>query len=401
VDALSTGYSAFCTWGEADAPQLIVGTDFRFIDRELNDVEIYRMPDRWNFPIPRSYFANPGIMFEYGLPASESWRFRTGGRFDWVVTDAQNSVPGVGDDSGPILITDRLKTDRLDRNFTLWSWFLTSEWECRENVTFLGAVGFAERPPTLTELYTAGSFINLLQSGLTTLTGDPELDKERLTQIDLGLRWDYPRFRGSLTGFHSWIHNYITFDGGLIEEDQIGKKNNRVTLVNTDLATIAGCELRAVYDVRPMLETFVIMTYLEGRDHTRRKPSRPRGVGDRSGVSWEVEPLPNIPAFDTRIGVRLHAVADESDDTERWSIALIARMVDEQERVAYSLFERRTPGYTVWNLRAHWWATERLLMTAGVDNLFDRFYREHLDYRAGRGVYQPGMTFYFGTELVY
>ena len=42
----------------------------------------------------------------------------------------------------------------------------------------------------------------------------------------------------------------------------------------TDLATITGLELREVYDVSPMLEMFVTMTYQEGRDHTRRKPSR-------------------------------------------------------------------------------------------------------------------------------
>lgn len=28
-------------------------------------------------------------------------------------------------------------------------------------------------------------------------------------------------------------------------------------------------------------------------------------------------------------------------------------------------------------------------------------YREHLDYRAGRGVFQPGVNFYFASELTY
>jgi len=401
VDAASTGYSAIFSWGQEGTPQLSVGTDFRYIKRELNDIEDQRPPDRWNFPIPPCYSANPGIMAEYALPGDGGWNLRTGGRFDWVVTDAENSVPGVGDATGPILITDRLKTDRLDRHFTLWSWFLTSELACNDNLTLQGAFGFAERPPTLTELYTSGSFINLLQSGLTTLTGDPELEEEKLWQIDIGLSWDYPQFRGSLTGFHSWIEDYITFDGGLITEAQIGQKNNRVSLVNTDLATITGLELREVYDVSPMLEMFVTMTYQEGRDHTRRKPSRLRGVGDRSGVSTEKEPLPNIPAFDTRLGVRVHSDDTGEEGNRGWSVALVGRMVDAQDLVAYSLFERYTPGYTVWNVRSHVWLADRLLVTFGIENLFNRFYRDHLDYRAGLGVYQPGITGYVGSELIY
>ena len=42
-----------------------------------------------------------------------------------------------------------------------------------------------------------------------------------------------------------------------------------------------------------------------------------------------------------------------------------------------------------------------MMMFAGVENFTDRFYREHLDYRAGRGVWQPGINFYFSGQLTY
>jgi iron complex outermembrane recepter protein len=41
------------------------------------------------------------------------------------------------------------------------------------------------------------------------------------------------------------------------------------------------------------------------------------------------------------------------------------------------------------------------MLIAGVENFTDDFYREHLDYRTGRGVNQPGVNFYFSTELTY
>ncbi len=42
-----------------------------------------------------------------------------------------------------------------------------------------------------------------------------------------------------------------------------------------------------------------------------------------------------------------------------------------------------------------------LLVTTGVENLSNKFYRERIDYRSGRGVFQPGIGFYFGGELQY
>jgi outer membrane receptor protein involved in Fe transport len=42
-----------------------------------------------------------------------------------------------------------------------------------------------------------------------------------------------------------------------------------------------------------------------------------------------------------------------------------------------------------------------VLLTAGVENLFNRFYREHLDLRTGVGVYEPGLNGYFGVEMRY
>jgi outer membrane receptor protein involved in Fe transport len=42
-----------------------------------------------------------------------------------------------------------------------------------------------------------------------------------------------------------------------------------------------------------------------------------------------------------------------------------------------------------------------LLLLAGIENLTDKYYHEHLDLRTGRGVFQPGINFYFGFELTY
>ncbi len=87
--------------------------------------------------------------------------------------------------------------------------------------------------------------------------------------------------------------------------------------------------------------------------------------------------------------------------TPRWNVELSTRLVARQNRAPGSLAEQATPAFALVDLRSYWQATNHLQLVARVENLTDAFYREHLDFRTGRGVYQPGINFYFGSELTY
>jgi outer membrane receptor protein involved in Fe transport len=81
-------------------------------------------------------------------------------------------------------------------------------------------------------------------------------------------------------------------------------------------------------------------------------------------------------------------------------------MVAGQNRVADSLRELPTGGFTVFNVRGFWKVNDTLLLSAGVDNLGDRNYREHLDPISGNllGVsplLRPGTNFFFNTQISY
>jgi outer membrane receptor protein involved in Fe transport len=78
-------------------------------------------------------------------------------------------------------------------------------------------------------------------------------------------------------------------------------------------------------------------------------------------------------------------------------------VVDRQDLVAASLLESPTPGFVVWDLRGYWRIRDGLLTTAGVENLTDKTYREHLDFRSPSGiqVFQTGVNFYAGAEVNY
>jgi iron complex outermembrane recepter protein len=133
--------------------------------------------------------------------------------------------------------------------------------------------------------------------------------------------------------------------------------------VNTALATFVGAEAYGECDVTGWLTPFATLSYVRGQDETRdgdfaTRPATPaspstrdydRSRGYYGNVPGEAkEPLPSIYPLVSRVGMRLHP----GDDASRWSVELAARMVARQNRVAASLLESPSPGFTVWDVRA-------------------------------------------------
>ena len=268
------------------------------------------------------------------------------------------------------------------------------------------------RPPTLTELYSFnGPFLAILQRGGNFVFGNPNLNVPRIWQVDLGLSSNYGRFRGGANGYYSWVQNHITLRPllplGVLGLDPKADAIQPVQFTNTDLATIFGGEMFAEYDLNPYFTGFAVSSYIQGTDQDRSQsarlpnlifPTNPRVPGlnlPQVGKTPDKEPLPGIPPWDSRLGLRLH----EPAPLPRWGVETSARIVDQQNRVATTLRELPTPGFTVWDFRSFWQVTPNMLVLAGIENFTNKQYREHLDLRTG--VFQPGRNFYFGTQLIY
>jgi outer membrane receptor protein involved in Fe transport len=431
VDGMSAGYRAAVTWGEADCLQWTIGTDLIRLGQQLNDIEpdtervvpfppfpSFTVPGM-NHPIPRSQSLDIGLFTEQIWPYESGLTFRTGARVDLIQTNAREFVSGMGVYEGfppeniPTGLSE-LKDAELEQNFFPWSLYATAEYPLTSGWSVMGGTGYGMRPPTLTELYAAGPFIGSLQPGLTYVEGDPELNPERMVQLDLGVRGDLGDTRVSLTGFYAWVFDYITYDDvGLYYQPPFapfepGQELQQAAYVNTDLATLTGFELLADHDLCSWLTGFAWMSYVQGEDRSRNAPSRmgallreqadydpdtPRSFVD--GV--EVEPLPGISPLEARVGLRIH----EPLPNPSWGAEFEVRMVDRQDRIAATLFEQVTPGFTILNARAFWRPWDDFSIFGGAENITDKFYREHLDFRSGRGTFRPGVNFYLLTEVVY
>jgi iron complex outermembrane receptor protein len=63
---------------------------------------------------------------------------------------------------------------------------------------------------------------------------------------------------------------------------------------------------------------------------------------------------------------------------ERWLFAMEGEFVDEQDDVSATNDEPTTPGYGLMNLRAQWYYDEATTVSLGLNNVFNKTYREHL-----------------------
>jgi len=432
VDSMSTGYSTALTWGQPGEAQLTVGTDLRYLEQELNEINDFSVdvdaalaallgiaPGIYNFfnansPILRSHWSNPGIFAQTTVPANDCLTVRGGARVDWLSTNVEGTPPGLSSTlptQVPLtrdFLLNQLRTNSFDRDFDTWAVYGTAEYKVDEHWTLGTAAGVGMRPPTLTELYSTGEFLSVIQNGFNSVIGNPNLDPARHTQLDISVRANYEHFRAGATGFYAWVKDFITYEVVLF--NALPEENTRaMTYVNTPFVTLSGFETYAEYDVNCWLTPFATMSFVEGRDHTRSQggqdfynpaiaqffhdPNAPRGILPGS----DEEPLPGIPPLESRVGFRIHDPCPQPT----WGVEFGARIVDNQDRVASSIVELATPGFTTYDIRGFWRACDNLTLISGVENLTDKFYREHLDLRTGRGVFQPGINFYFGAEVTY
>ena len=429
VDSMSTGYRLMSHWDGAEDERLDAGADFRYVRQELNEFTsgrqgLFAIWNNANSPIPRSDYVNPGLFVEASAPATEIVTATVGGRIDYVGTQvledpANLAALGIQSQLGPDLsAADIWGSGDLQQNELLGLGYLSLDAQLDDGWAAGAKIGYSERAPNLTERYAVETFMALLQNGLNTVTGDPHLDKEKALQCDLRLARNVGDFHGQVVLYHAWVHDYITYEALSVVPPAVDPLTEQTNLkyVNTNLATLWGCEARAEYDWNELLTPFATLKYVQGTDRTRRgdfatqqavagNPSvqiEGAARGSLSGLAGaDKEPLPSILPLESRLGLRW----EEKRRPLRWGVELSTRMVDAQHRVAASLRESTTAGFTTWDLQTFVRPSESWQLVAGVENFTDKQYREHLDFRsrnpAALSSFRPGVNFYFGTELKY
>jgi outer membrane receptor protein involved in Fe transport len=229
------------------------------------------------------------------------------------------------------------------------------------------SIGYGYRIPNPTELYG----LALKPDGFV-YAGNPALDTETNRNVELSLTYDHPRLTASATVFRNDLEGLIT--PVLAPGDTIVGKPVR-TYANLAESRLVGGSGSARWQATPALSLTGSITYTRGEDVATG------------------EALPGIPPLEGMLAARLE------DDAGRW-LEVEGLAAARQDRIALGAGEVPAAGYGVANARAGF-RLAGVDAIVGVDNVFDRAYRAHLDpvrlLRPGRSFYIK-LTRRFGTE---
>ena len=211
-------------------------------------------------------------------------------------------------------------------------------------------------------------------------TPSPDLDPERFTTFEIGVKAKTGRLSGSLSYFYTDVDDMIlrTPTGNIVDGD------DEVIKSNVGEGYVQGVELQGSIELDNSLRIFGGFAYQDSSVSTF----------PTSAPVLQDEYLSRVMPTNGFIGAR-----QELKDGQLWLEAILTvvgegdRLNTRDSRDTQRIPPGGTPSYELATLRAGYWLKEKLLLTAAVENIFDEEYRAH-----GSGQNEPGTNFIFGAE---
>ncbi len=249
---------------------------------------------------------------------------------------------------------------------------LTDKWQ----VTL--GVGRAVRNPSALERY-ADRFPAVKFQTAAEFVGNPHLVPEKSLELNLGTTLRAAQATVAFDVFVRNVGDYITVahDPNLAQRLPLSP-DQLFRYVQADAARFAGFDLTATSAVGPWVDVRGGWSYVRAED-----------------LLFD-EPLFGVPPFEQVYALDLHNPA-----RTRW-VELLVTSTSAQERVASARLEAPTDGWTTIDLMGGVRMREGLTLRAGVQNLTDRYYVNHLNsfnpFTRLR-IAELGRSVYVGTEM--
>lgn len=304
----------------------------------------------------------------------------------------QGIFRGEGYEFGATLRADRVAADagqvspffaastqgRLDQNETNLSAALSGQFRLGDGWLLSAGIGRSVRTATVLERY-ADRFPSTRFQLAAEFLGNPELDPESSLELDLGTEYARGGFFLELEGFYRRIDDYITVLADPTLPRRLPLSPPVVyRYVNGTRATFYGGELHLRQRLGDHAQWRAGLSYVRAEDEAFHEPA----IG--------------IPPLTATLGLHLQTT------TGRYWLDAETTLAGRQSRVATARFEQETPGYAVYDLRLGTRVTNTLELHAGVLNLTDKRYAEHLNSPnpfTGQRIPEPGRNVFAGLEL--
>jgi len=389
INAINTG-------GRADAQlkfgnnQLTAGVDFEQIKKDGDRVK--SMIKQPGLPVKNEKLWNNGLIQNYGAFAEYIWNNNNlqligAIRFDYNEARS-DSITIQHSMQGEIY---HYATDSIASNFSNFSFSLGATQKLNNNFSVSLALGRGVRSPDMTE-----RFIILLPIGYDKFDylGNPQLKPEANNQIDLTLKYTNDKV-GLLqvNGFYSLVNDYIT---GKILPPSVQKPLSKDVLgvkqfYNAGNAQLRGFELSYSTPLRLIFgaQLFASYTYATLNNTEKYILNEQSQVVDKEEITNDA--LTEIPPFESTIIFSYKLFKDKFIPKAN------IRMVAAQNQVSEASYEQETPGFIVVGLSLNLYFNKYLNISAGVNNIFDNAYYEHLNRNiigSTNNLYEPGRVYY-------
>lgn len=230
-------------------------------------------------------------------------------------------------------------------------------------------LGSAQRSPGIAERY-----INFFPIGIDPyeMVGNPQLKPETNNQADLIFQFGTHVTELSVNLFASFLRNYISSEIDPNLKPRLATSPGVRRFVNIEKAQVSGFELGWKQQIFSFLKHDLNVVYTKGTNQMLD------------------EPLPEIPPLEItyRLGAGLlkNSIRPE----------LFYRQALKQDKISASFGESESPAFNVVDFKCSWLPTKAITVSAGVENLFDTAYYEHLARKTPdkRPIYSPGRSFY-------
>jgi len=348
-------------WGEGTTAT--VGADLQENQHSLRaTMNQDAMPYQSLARVDDAWFRSIGVFGEVTHPLATHRRVIFGLRSDaWKARDERETLR-LGMTTVPNPTADETRDTLLPSGFVRYE----RDLEQHPTTVFAG-LGHVQRFPDYWELVSAGKESPDSLSAFGTAP-------EKTTQLDAGIVYAGARLSASVSAFLSNVDDYILIQTGYVK----GMRSVTVTR-NVDARSWGG-EADASFALAPRWQLTGALSYARGENRTDDRP------------------LAQMPPLEFRTGLDYTG--------ERWAAGALWRLVAAQDRYAVGQGNvvgqdlGRTGGFGILSLNAGWRPTEAVLLSAGVDNLFDTTYAEHLSrggaavsgYEQTTRVNEPGRT---------
>lgn len=312
-----------------------------------------------------AFFRTTGVFAEVTFGQGQPQRWVTGLRLDRAeVTDHRATISSMN-------MTMANPTAGQTRTEHLGSGFLRYEQDLAGGWSLYAGLGHSARMPDYWELFSPKN------GPVGSVNAFAGIRPERTTQLDLGGQFRSERFDAWVSAYAGRIEDYILFTyttGGMM--------GSSTRADNVD-ARIAGAEAGLEWRPADGWKLGSSLAYAWGENRSQDRP------------------LAQMPPLDGRITA--------SWEGRRWSAGGVLRAVARQGRVAIdqgNVVGRdlgASAGFATFSVNAGFRISNALALTAGIDNLFDRDYSEHLNLSGSADfgfpadpvrIHEPGRTWW-------